>query len=420
MSFSFIHCADIHLDSPLKGLGAYSLELAECFRSASRQAFVNLVDAAIAQRVAFVVIAGDIFDGDWRDYQTGLFFVREMARLGQEGISVYAITGNHDAAAEMTRTLPYPENVKFFKTAAAHTIIDEQTGAALHGQSFDTRWTEDNLALNYPPAQAGRLNIGILHTACEGSAEHANYAPCTVEQLRNHGYQYWALGHVHGRAELSSDPYVVFPGNIQGRHVRETGAKGFCLVEVSDHEITGVTHVCCDVARWCELTVAVDDECGSLDDIFEQVRGLVSAAAADAEGKPLAVRVTLSGVTELHWELISDQAQLRADMEAQLLHGGDEVMLEKLRIKTSPPPSERLPDPDHLDMVAELVHEMDNADVMGILMAEIQEHMTSLQAKVPGKEMVLPGDDELADILAEAKSLVAARLSLAEAPTDAH
>lgn len=364
-----------------------------------------------------MVIAGDIFDGDWKDYNTGLFFVKEVGRLGRAGICVYAISGNHDAAAEMTKSLPLPDNLKFFDTKKPETKIDEATGVALHGQGFHDRWSGDNIALSYPPPNPGVFNIGLLHTACEGSSEHANYAPCSIEQLSNHGYDYWALGHVHGHAILSRDPYVVFSGNVQGRHVRECGPKGFCLVEVTDNEITSFEPICCDVARWCDIMVMVPEQCATLTELYELISEQVKAEASEAEGKPLAVRLTLQGATDLHWKLFSDRTQMRADIEGTLVTIADEVMLEKLRIQTAPPKSVAALSVDHQDMVEELMLEMNHSSVGELLMAELGTHITTLQTKVPRHEAVLPGKDELVKIIEEAKNIVAARLAYGEIST---
>src|SRR5262249_31013699 len=96
--FKFLHAADIHLDSPQKGLDRYEgAPVAEC-RAATRRALENLVDLAIAEKVAFVLVVGDLYDGDWTDYNTGLFFGKVISRLRESGIPVTMIRGNHDAA----------------------------------------------------------------------------------------------------------------------------------------------------------------------------------------------------------------------------------------------------------------------------------------------------------------------------------
>ncbi|HLS27818.1 MAG TPA: DNA repair exonuclease, partial [Opitutales bacterium] len=197
--FTFLHSADIHLDSPLRGLERYEGAPVEEIRNATRSAFTKLVDLALKKSVDFVIIAGDIYDGDWRDYNTGLFFIREMGRLRENEIPAYIIAGNHDAASVITRQLQLPANVHRFSSAKPETLHIEELGVALHGQSFATRAVTEDLSENYPQAVDGFFNIGILHTCATGRPDHNNYAPCTIAGLSSKGYDYWALGHIHKR-----------------------------------------------------------------------------------------------------------------------------------------------------------------------------------------------------------------------------
>ena len=226
----FLHAADLHLDSPLRGLDRYEGAPVDEARGATRRAFDNLIAAALDHKVDFVVIAGDLYDGGWRDYNTGHYFCREMGRLNQAGIPVYLLFGNHDAESEMTKKLTLPGNVHQFDARKTSTFRIEALQVALHGRSYREAATLDNLAATYPPPVAGWLNIGVLHTGLEGYSAHARYAPCTLAELLAKGYDYWALGHVHEHAILHRQPWVVFPGNLQGRHIRETGERGAILV----------------------------------------------------------------------------------------------------------------------------------------------------------------------------------------------
>ena len=58
--FKFLHAADIHLDSPFKGLERYEGAPAEKMRQATRRALENLVQLALDEQVKFVLIAGDL------------------------------------------------------------------------------------------------------------------------------------------------------------------------------------------------------------------------------------------------------------------------------------------------------------------------------------------------------------------------
>jgi hypothetical protein len=154
--------------------------------------------------------------------------------LKDAGIGVYLIYGNHDAASKLIKQIRPPSNVHVFRASEAQTFLDDGLQVAIHGQSFATPEITEDLAAKYPPPMPGFFNIGVLHTNLAGISEHANYAPCSLEALKNKGYQYWALGHVHNRQILCADPYIIYPGNIQGRHGKEQGEKSCELVTVSD------------------------------------------------------------------------------------------------------------------------------------------------------------------------------------------
>jgi exonuclease SbcD len=334
-AFKFLHTADIHLDSPLRGLSRYEGVPVQQVRLATRGALTNLVEVAVEEAVAFVVIAGDLFDGAWDDFSTGLYFCGAMRRLKDAGIRVYIAYGNHDADSLQTKRLPLPDNVQVFGTKGPETFIDEATGVALHGQSYKTRDPGGDLSAAYPKAVEGRLNIGVLHTALEGGRPpHAAYAPCSPAQLASKGYDYWALGHVHTYEVISADPYIVFPGNLQGRNIRECGAKGALLVRVENAAVAGVAFAPCDAVRWARVAVDVAD-CAALHDVEARARDALAAAFRDeADGRPMVVRVTLSGRTVLHGELVQRLGVLREDVRALATAISDALWIEKVVLTT--------------------------------------------------------------------------------------
>jgi exonuclease SbcD len=134
----FLHAADLHLDSPMHGLAAYDGAPVDELRGATRRALVNLVDLALEEQVAFVLIAGDVYDGSWRDFNTGLFYVAQMRRLREAGIPVVAIAGNHDAESRMTKGLPLPDGYIALTSTRPQTVELTELGVVIHGQSFAT------------------------------------------------------------------------------------------------------------------------------------------------------------------------------------------------------------------------------------------------------------------------------------------
>ena len=333
MGFKFIHTADIHLDSPLRGLSAYENAPVERLRNVSREALKELVTRAIDEEVSFVVISGDLYDGDWRDYNTGIFFAGQMGRLAKANIRVFLLHGNHDAESEMTKKLALPSNVTVFSSKSAHVHMIDEFKVALHGQSFANRAVLDNLVSAYKPKVDGYYNIGMLHTALEGYAAHPNYAPCTVNELHGKGYDYWALGHVHEYQIWKGASTIVFPGNLQGRHVRETGRKGAVCVTVDDAGHATVDRLYLDILRWEKLEVDVG-ACANIDDVAHAV-GVGLTGLLEADNVPRAVRVVLQGQTRLHGALIGAPTLVRAQVLAQVeAIDPEQFWIEKVRVAT--------------------------------------------------------------------------------------
>ena len=244
----FLHASDLHIDSPLRGLDRYEGAPVERLRTATRGALERLVDTALNERVDFVLLAGDIYDSDWQDFHTGLFFREQMVRLDRAGIRVFIVQGNHDAQGVITRQLTLPQNVTTFSSRTAETHRIEEIAVAVHGRSFPNRAVDEDLVPSYPAPVPGLLNIGMLHTSLTGRVGHDTYAPTDVATLSSKGYDYWALGHVHAREVVSEQPRIVFPGNLQGRKASETGPKGCELVTVEAGQV-GSEFVPLDVVR---------------------------------------------------------------------------------------------------------------------------------------------------------------------------
>lgn len=334
MKFRFIHAADLHLDSPLHGLERYEGAPVEAIRTATRDAFDALVELAIEREVSLVLLAGDIYDGDWKDFNTGLYLVNRLKRLGDAGIEVCLISGNHDAQSNMTKKLPWPDNVHSMPVRKPSTRYYEPLQVAVHGQGFAKREVTEDLSEHYPVASPGYLNIGLLHTSLDGKPGHAPYAPCTVDGLRRAGYDYWALGHVHQREIISEEPWIVFPGNIQGRHIRETGPKGCTLVTVEDGRISDVREEVLDVVRWAQ--VSVDAEAVESRDALEDLAlAAISETMDEAGGRLLACRLRLEGATPLHGWLIDAREEFEANLRARL--SGEPVWLQRAELRTRLP-----------------------------------------------------------------------------------
>ncbi|MFS0711816.1 metallophosphoesterase family protein [Brevundimonas phoenicis] len=335
--FRFLHAADIHLDSPLHGLSRYEgLPEAE-IRGATRAAFDNLVRLAINEAVNFVVLAGDLFDGDWKDMGTGLYFARAMGELHLADIPVFLLAGNHDAASVISRSIPWPPNVRVFDARRPQTHRLDDLKVAVHGQSFSTPAVTDNLVLAYPDRLEHHFNVGMLHTALAGRSGHAPYAPCSLDDLKAKHYDYWALGHVHEFERVCEAPHVIFPGNLQGRTIREAGPKGVVLVSVRDGAVEAVDRVALDVLRWAAVTVdCTDASAQTAADLIQAA--LASAWQSQTQSLPLIARLTLVGQTDDAGALLDGASGLRDVARALAAAISPYLYIEKVRVQVHAKP----------------------------------------------------------------------------------
>ena len=411
-----LHAADLHIDSPLHGLVAYEGAPVDELRSATRRAMESLVATAVERQVDLVVIAGDLYDGDWRDYNTGLFVVARLAELHEAGIPVVLLYGNHDAASNLTKQLHLPPNTTSLPTTKPSTKHFEDLGVAVHGQSYATRAVLTDLAASYPQAEPNLVNIGLLHTCLSGSPGHEPYAPCSVDDLRSKGYDYWALGHVHRRWVVETDPLTVFPGNLQGRHAKETGPKGAALVTFTDG-VPAEESIVLDVVRWEHPEVDVSDT-ASIDECLERCQVELSDLVA-AAGRTCALRVTLVGETGSNRTLLARPEWLRNEIRAiGLSMGGSPVWIEKVVVETSDP-SVR-PDRESTGPLAEI------ASVLAELQADIDDALErqdptldvlrdlrkDLRAAAASEDEDILGPEELAQALEDAAELLSSRLTM--------
>ncbi len=406
MNFRFLHAADLHLGSPFLGLALKDEDVAARFAKASRSAFEDLVTKALEEGVSFVVIAGDVFDGEWKDASIALFLNRQLARLSNRGIPTFLLRGNHDAESLFAKSLTWSDNVFEFSTRRPETHRIKDLRVALHGRGFPHREVVENYAVDYPEPLAGWFNIGVLHTAC-GRAGHENYAPCTAADLTARGYDYWALGHVHAFEIVSRDPWIVYPGNLQGRSIRECGERGAVLVDVADGVVADVRRIVTDSARWAEIFVDAaphSDETGLLRAVEAEVR----AHAEAAKGRLLAVRVVLTGATPLHARFIADRDRLRDEVEAAAQRCADDIWLERLRIDTVEP---QRPPRDAALAEIDLAAALEECEADVAVRARVAELVRTVNDKLPGG-MAEDANAALGldSILTEARALALGRM----------
>lgn len=420
-AFTIVHAADLHVDSPMRGLSRYEGAPVDVMRGATREALRNLVDLCLGEEAALLLLAGDVFDGDWRDYNTGVFFASELSRLRQAGVEVVLLRGNHDASSVIQKHLPLPDNTRELSSREPQTLRFEQLGVAVHGQSYPQPAVVKDLAAKYPDPTDGWLDIGLLHTSLDGRPGHAPYAPCRLETLVEKGYAYWALGHVHQREVVHEAPWVVFPGNLQGRHVREPGAKGATLIRVEDGAITRVEHRPLDVARWVHLEVDIHAAASGYD-VLHLVRTAATLARDEAEGRPLAARVTLRGRSRAHGRWVDDAEGWEARLRAELNDVGD-VWVERVRIRSVAPVDREAMGrrDDAMGQVARAFRGLgEDDDTVASLLAELEPLARKAPRELRSRTDVLRLDDpgSVRALLPDVEALLFERLLAEGTPTE--
>lgn len=297
-----LHTADVHLDSPLRSLALRDPELRDRVQTSSRTALSRIVDIALTNDVVALLIAGDLFDGAERSARTAAFLTLQLERLRERGVRVFYVKGNHDVENPLTGELSLPDNVHVFDGRGGKVQLAE--GVWIHGVSFANRHAPESLLPKFPAPVEGAVNIAMLHTSLAGAEGHDPYAPCTVGELTDAGFDYWALGHVHRRQVHSKAPWVVMPGTPQGRDIGEPGPKSATLLTIDQAiEIEEVPTSAVEFLH-IQVDVADTDNDDALRDILRRTlrdtaRNLVSESAV--------IRLKLTGRTRRRWQVLRDQ-----------------------------------------------------------------------------------------------------------------
>jgi DNA repair exonuclease SbcCD nuclease subunit len=328
----FVHAADLHLDSPFRGIGNASAALKEQLQAATLGALRCVVDHTIESKADFLIIAGDIYDSKDRNLRALVSFRKEMERLAERNIPAFIVHGNHDPLNGWGSGFQLPPNVITFggHTDTEPFIRRGREVAHITGVSYMRERVTDNLASSFKPADGTPYSIAVLHANVGHQTGHADYAPAAVADLKDAGFNYWALGHVHTRSVLASEPaMIVYPGNTQGRNPRETGPRGCYQVDVDAYGRAHLEFVDTSVARWvhCELSIST---LGGMDQLVDLMLDKARTEAAAFNG-PTVVRCTIRGNGVLHHDLQRDAMH---EELAEIL--ASVAVPESVRIATGP------------------------------------------------------------------------------------
>ena len=294
--FSFIHTADLHLDSPFSTLGRENPDLAAIMRSATFEAFENIIKLSIEKKVDFLLVAGDVYDGADKSLRAQVKFRDGLKRLSEAGIRTFVVHGNHDPLNVWSSSLDWPPGVHLFGDIVETIPVkkDENLLAFIQGISYPQKDERRNLSSLFKRTDSA-FHIGLLHANVGSETGHEPYAPCSLEDLRRGNIDYWALGHVHNSKILSRDlPFILYPGNTQGRNIRETGEKGCYLVRVDeDRDIEWEFHAT-DAIRWVTSEISINN-IRSEQDLINALDRACLDISGNASGRPSIARISLTG-----------------------------------------------------------------------------------------------------------------------------
>lgn len=415
MTFRFIHTADIHLDSPLKSLALRHRGLSDLIGTATRVVFSRIIDLCIDEGVDALIIAGDLYDGSQTSMKTARFLVQQFTRLEAAGITTYMIRGNHDAEARITRELVFPETVKLFGSRAEVLVVEKNAlRIAVHGISFAKPHAPESLLDKFKPAVSGAVNIGILHTSLAGGNGHDPYAPCSVADLQALGFDYWALGHVHLRADYMGRTKVVMPGNPQGRDIGEAGPKSVTLVTISDDGSVQTEIRPTAIARFERLPVDLD---GVADwrEIANRIEDAIQGARSGLDEEHLVLRLVLRGETPLAWQILRD-LDLLTEQAVAVSEAIGTVWIDKVENACVAGTATI-----GGGAVAELVGLVGEAGSNQAVMVALEEEMTKVLHVLPKELRDLIGNDQteiaarMLDLLQQGSAEILAQLAGAEA-----
>jgi DNA repair protein SbcD/Mre11 len=308
--FTFAHAADLHLDSPFKGLTKVPAAVRERLRESTFAALRGLLDVVRRDKVDFVVLAGDLFDAADRSLRAQLRLQRALGEMTALGAQVFVVHGNHDPESGRQAKLDWPQGVHVFGSDGVDCVPaytrNGELAAHVYGISYPSASVTDNLALRFKAKEGAPFHLALLHANVDGDPSHDNYAPCKLEELVSGQFQYWALGHVHDRRTLHEYPHVVYPGNLQGRSIRETGGKGVYVVSVTGTgSIDMRFHDVADVI-WQEISVSIEG-IEREQELKNRLLTAVEEAHHQAQGRPILVRILLEGRGALHDRLLQPE-----------------------------------------------------------------------------------------------------------------
>lgn len=405
--FKFIHAADLHIESPYKGVKSLNKKLGEALVQRGFEAYDQLIQTCIDEAIDFLLIAGDSFDSESGSLGAQYRFFSGLEKLHKHGINVYIICGNHDPLNRWAKNFQLPDNVFRFKANDIQQEVFSKEGKALasiYGVSYGEKEEFNGLAEHFKRTDQNSFAIGMLHGMLSGKEGHTPYCPFTLDQLRASGMDYWALGHIHKREIIhEKNPIAVYSGNIQGRHFNETGEKGCYLIGVERGTVTEQKFIQLSSIIFERSELDIND-IENMDVLFAEIDTLKEGLLAKDNAYML--RITLTGNTNLYSELTDQQSvgELLKSINAQNNYDRDFVYIDRL-INQTQPIIDLEARKKASDFLADLIQRFDQYEKDSNRLAELEQLLfEEIKSSKAGKSLDLIAEKEtLQEILEQAK-----------------
>ncbi len=337
----FVHTADLHLDTPFKGLSQWNPELAERLKDSTYRALINIIDLCIKEKADFLLVAGDVFDSENASLAAQIRFINELQRLTAQRIPVYFICGNHDHLDAWDNSFTLPDGAYRFGSSGVEKFTHSRDGepvADIYGISYQSAHINHSLVPLYRKGEnTAPVSIAMLHGMADVIGHDEKYAPFALRELLENPFDYWALGHVHKRVVLNDDPPVVYPGVPQGRDFGETGEKGCYIVEVfaggrTSLEFVPVHHIRFEEA---EIDLTATDDISTFNSSIDKALGNLMNTD---EAERIILRIKLTGRTRLHRMLNrpGEIEHITADLNSRYSGGDGFPVIDSIEVLTRP------------------------------------------------------------------------------------
>lgn len=222
----FVHIADVHLDTPFKTISDRA-DIGIERRLEQREALKKVTNYIKENNIEYLFISGDLYDQEYIR-ETSISFLNDLFKQ-IPNTNIYIAPGNHDPYLKNSfyATYAWNNNVKIFTNVVEKVEKDDVN---IYGYGFNSFEMNDNQLENINIENKDKINILITH----GDLNESKYNPIKLNELKEKGFDYVALGHIHKRDDKTN---IVYPGSLISLGFDELGEHGMVAGEINNKEL---------------------------------------------------------------------------------------------------------------------------------------------------------------------------------------